>query len=82
MQIFNMVFNSREFLDEYNQVTFYTQWDTYEEFVELTGMSEMEETEFMSIFGHVISVYEGIGVMVKSGMLDIGIIALMMSGMT
>ncbi len=80
MQVFSMSFNNKTFLESYNRVL-RVEWKDYDDFVEIIGWNT-ETTEIGHDFSLVLSFYEGLGVMVKEKMLDIHVIALMMSGMT
>jgi len=57
-----------EFKDYQDFKTFFMTWD--------------EATPEHTAFGHLIGYYEGVGVLVKEGLIDIRMVALLMTGMT
>ena len=81
MQVFNMSYNNRTFMDAYFRLI-KVEWKGYEDFTESIGFNQTEYTDLGNELIHVSSFYEGVGVMVKEKMLDIHIIAVMMSAMT
>jgi hypothetical protein len=81
MQVFNMSFNNRTFMDAYLRLI-KMEWKDYYDFTESIGYNQEELTELGNELVHVSSIFEGVGVMVKEKMLDIHIIAVMMSAMT
>jgi hypothetical protein len=66
--------SSIEFSKAWEKVVF-TPWSTFEEYSKL-----WEDPEFNDAAMLVVNTYEGIGVLVKEGLLDIKFIALLMSG--
>jgi len=66
--------SSIEFSKAWEKVVF-TPWSTFEEYSKL-----WEDPEFNDAAMLVVNTYEGIGVLVKEGLLDIKFIALLMGG--
>jgi len=81
MQVFNMSMNNRTFMDSYFKLLT-RKWNDYDDFVESCGILKSEFTELGNELIHVTSVFEGVGVLVKEKMLDIHLIAVLMSAMT
>ena len=68
--------SSKEFQTAWQRVVM-TPWSTYKEFMELN-----KQPEFMEASSTVGMFYEGLGVLVKEGLIDIRFVALLICGMT
>jgi hypothetical protein len=60
------------------------EWETLEDFNKDYDFfnKDMPDNEIMTSIYHVISYYEGVGVLVREGLLDIRLVALTMGGIT
>jgi len=83
MNIYNQSFTNREWLNAYNKVLT-THWDNYEEYLKIADFRnpESSDREYLEAQSYVSSFYEGLGVFVKEGLVDIRLIALTMTYMT
>ncbi len=83
MNIYNQSFANREWLNAYNKVMS-THWDDYDEYITIADFRNPDsaDTEFLEAQSYVSSFYEGLGVFVKEGLVDIRMIALTMTYMT
>ncbi len=69
--------NSKEYMVAWNRSFEESNWTNYEEFQAL-----WKEKEFREAFSVVGTYYEGLGVLVREGFLDIRYVALLLSGAT
>ncbi|MFH1180279.1 MAG: hypothetical protein V1710_07960 [Candidatus Bathyarchaeota archaeon] len=67
-------YSSAQFLKAYEKVV-YTPWSTWEEFSKLWEDPEFNEAAIL-----IATTYEGMGVLIKEGLLDIRLVALLMCG--
>jgi hypothetical protein len=83
MNIYNQSFANREWLNAYNKVMS-THWDDYEAYITIADYRnpDSSDKEYLEAQGYVSSFYEGLGVFVKEGLVDIRMIALTMTYMT
>ena len=83
MNIYNQSFANREWLKAYNKVMT-THWDDYDDYMKMGNWMNPDDSdkEFLEAQGYVSSFYEGLGVFVKEGLVDIRMIALTMTYMT
>ena len=83
MNIYNQSFANQEWLDAYNKVVT-THWADYEEYIQINNYwnPEKSDKEFIRASSLVLCFYEGLGVFVKEGLVDIRLIALTMTFMT
>ncbi len=82
MNIYNQSFANQEWLDAYTKVM-RTHWESYEEYMQKQDWnSDESDSEFIRAANLVYSFYEGLGVFVKEGLVDIRMIALTMTYMT
>ncbi len=83
MNIYNQSFANREWLNAYNKVMS-TNWDDYEEYITIADFRDPDSSdkEYLEAQSYVCSFYEGLGVFVKEGLVDIRMIALTMTYMT
>jgi predicted outer membrane lipoprotein len=56
------------------------KWSSAKEFIELNGYPN--ETEFNNAYGTLVGFFEGLGVFVREGLVDIRLVALLMTGYT
>ena len=81
MNIYNQSHTSPEFMKAYKKFMT-TQWETSQEFTKLFNPENPGDEEFYLALAHIGSFYEGVGVLVKEDLINIRLIALLMSGMT
>jgi len=82
MNIYNQSFSNQEWLDAYTKVMT-THWENYEEYMQKQDWtSDESDTELIRAANLVYCFYEGLGVFVKEGLVDIRLIALTMTYMT
>ncbi len=82
MNIYNQSFANQEWLDAYTKVM-RTHWESYEEYMQKQDWnSDESDSEFIRAANLVYCFYEGLGVFVKEGLVDIRMIALTMTWMT
>lgn len=82
MNIYNQSFANQEWLDAYTKVM-RTHWESYEEYMQKQDWnSDESDSEFIRAANLVYCFYEGLGVFVKEGLVDIRMIALTMTYMT
>jgi hypothetical protein len=77
MNIYNQSFANREWLGAYSKVMS-TQWDDYDAHIRQRN----EDNEYLEASNYLSSFYEGLGVFVKEGLVDIRMVALTMTYMT
>ena len=77
MQIYNQSHNDPSFTKAINQIFGMKKIETYEEFKEIIRNENLNEA-----IQRVGMFYEGLGVLVKEGYIDIRLLALLMTGMT
>ncbi len=82
MNIYNQSFANQEWLDAYTKVM-RTHWESYEEYMQKQDWnSDESDSEFIRAANLIYCFYEGLGVFVKEGLVDIRMIALTMTYMT
>ena len=81
MNIYNQSQTDPAFINSW-RIFITKQWKDEHEFIELFNPSNPSDDEFYIAMGHIGSFYEGLGVFVKEKLLDIRLLALLMSGMT
>ena len=82
MNIYNQSFANQEWLDAHMKVM-RTHWESYEEYMQkIDWNSDESDSEFIRAANLVYCFYEGLGVFVKEGLVDIRMIALTMTWMT
>ena len=81
MNIYNNSFNNPQFW-EYFQTIRHLQWKDLDEFVALFDYSNPETRDNRIAFSMISGFYEGVGVLVKENLLDIRMVALLMTGQT
>ena len=69
--------HSKEYMAAWDRAFEESNWTNYDEFQEL-----WKEKEFREAFNVVATYYEGLGVLVREGFLNIRYVALLMSGAT
>jgi len=79
MNITNQSFNNPNWNKAYLTVM-RAKWSSAKEFIELNGYPN--ETEFNNAYGTIVGFFEGLGVFVKEGLVDIRLVALLMTGYT
>ena len=79
MGIYNNSFGTIQFAKA-NGLLYRTTWDSFDEFNELRVDEENIATEFMDAYSLIAGVLEGVGVLVREGLLDIRFVALLLSG--
>jgi hypothetical protein len=77
MQIYNQSHNDPSFTKAINQILGIKKIETYEEFKEINRDEKLKEA-----INRTGMFYEGLGVLVKEGYIDIRLVALLMTGMT
>jgi len=79
MNIYNQSFANQEWLDASTKVM-RTHWESYEEYMQKQDWnSDESDSEFIRAANLVYCFYEGLGVFVKEGLVDIRMIALTMT---
>ena len=80
MNIYNLSFANREWLKDHNKVMT-THWEDYEEYMKLADSMnpDISDKEFLEAQAYLGCFYEGLGVFVKEGLVDIRMIALTMT---
>lgn len=83
MNIYNQSFANREWLKAWNKVMS-THWDDYDSYIKIADWMnpDTSDKEYLAAQGYVNSFYEGLGVFVKEGLVDIRMVALTMTYMT
>jgi hypothetical protein len=83
MNIYNQSFANQEWLNAYNKVMT-TPWETFEDYRKFVDFltPDSSDKEYLEAQSFVTSFYEGLGVFVKEGLVDIRMIALTMTWMT
>jgi hypothetical protein len=79
MSITNQSFNNPNWNKAYMTVT-RAKWSSAKEFIELNGYPN--ETEFNNALSLLVGFFEGLGVFVREGLVDIRLVALLMTGYT
>jgi len=79
MNIYNQSFTSRQFLDALQRVI-NLQWKDFDEYLALFDYTNPETRENRLAMMTLTGFFEGVGVLVKEGLLDIRMVALLMTG--
>ena len=83
MNIYNQSFANQEWLKAYSKVMS-THWDDYDDYMKIADWMNPDnaDKEYLEAQRYVSSFYEGLGVFVKEGLVDIRMVALTMTYMT
>jgi hypothetical protein len=84
-QLFMNIYNQSQTSPAWNKawrIFYFTNWKTPEEFTDMMWSGKPEYNEFNESFALISNFYEGVGVLVKEKLLDIRLVALLMSGYT
>ena len=81
MNIYNNSFNNPQFW-EYFQTIRHLQWKDLDEYLAVFDFMNPETRDNRLALSMILGFYEGVGVLVKENLLDIRMVALMMTGQT
>jgi hypothetical protein len=79
MNIYNQSYTDPQF-QQSRAVLMTKKWDTFEDFRKIYHLGENADPEFIAAYDYLGSFYEGVGVFVREGFLDIRFVALLMTG--
>ena len=79
MGIYNNSFASSTYQKAF-RIIFKTTWDSFDEFIQMYQSEGNLNNEFSASYGLVGTFFEGVGVLVREGLLDIRFVALLLSG--
>ncbi len=79
MNVYNQSFTNRQFLDSLNRVL-NLHWEDLDEYLELFDYTNPKTRENRLAMGTLVGFFEGVGVLVKEDLLDIRLVALLMTG--
>ena len=81
MNIYNQSFTNPDYLESIGRI-FDNEWSSYEEFKSKYHYGENKDPEFCKAYDLVCGFFEGLGVLVKENLLDIRLVALLISTQT
>jgi hypothetical protein len=79
MNIYNQSYTNPQFQNA-RFVFAQKTWNNFDEFKKMYHLGDEADQEFTSAYDYLGSLYEGIGVLVREGFLDIRLVALLMTG--
>ena len=79
MNIYNQSFTNPHFIDSIQRVLS-LKWESFDEYLALTDYANPETRVNGLAMGTLTGLFEGVGVLVKEGLLDIRMVALLMTG--
>jgi hypothetical protein len=81
MNVYNQSFTNPQYIKSWTKVM-ETDWKNYEEFKAIYHLGEYKDTEFILAYDLVGGFFEGLGVLVRENLIDIRLVALLISGQT
>ena len=79
MNMYTQSFNNPQY-QKANEKIYNSNWNSYAEFKNMYMGGDNPDQEFIDAYNLLGSFYEGIGVLVKEGYLNVRLVALLMSG--
>jgi hypothetical protein len=76
---YHLFFNNKEFVKDRVDIRGNWEWEDYDDFVRKYG-SQSGDMDAYSQWIHVLAYYEGLGVLVRRGLIDVQLVDDMMSG--
>ena len=81
MNVYNQSFTNPFYHESLSRI-FDAEWDSYEKFESIYHFGENKDPEFCIAYDYVCGFFESLGVLVRENLLDIRLVALLISGQT